>query len=103
MKTPQSKINRTIKCPHCGHEYDISEIVVPGEFIGHPDKIIKDALGKILYLDYNKESHEPVSSEKFICEDCNKTFIVYPQISFEVATETEELDFANQSVSLLDD
>lgn len=90
-----------IKCPHCGYEYHLSEIFYPEDFTGTPDQIIKDALGKILYLDY-KEGKEPVPQTQFICDGCNKPFIASIGITVKSKEEVEELDFSEEYVSLLD-
>lgn len=96
-----SNIKRIVKCPHCGYEYDIAEVVYPGEFLGKPDKIVKDALGKILLVDFEDPKHAPEQSERYICDSCNKTFVILPQISFEAVKEDEQIDFSQEFASLL--
>jgi len=100
MKT--SSIKPIIKCPHCGYEYAPSEVFLPGELIGRSDSVIKDALGKILYIDYD-EGEEPEQVEHFECEGCGKPFIVEATVTYKTKPEEEELDFSDTSVSLLDD
>jgi DNA-directed RNA polymerase subunit RPC12/RpoP len=90
----------TIKCPHCGYEYTPAEVLYPESLLGKPDSIIRDALGKIIYLEY-AEGDEPCQSEKYICDNCDKPFIVEPVITYKVRKETEELDFTETFVSLL--
>lgn len=78
------KLQNTIilKCPHCGREYLPGEIFCPGELIGKSKSIIRDALGKkIIYLEYEKDE-EPCFTEKFVCEECGKEFIVEATLSF---------------------
>lgn len=90
----------TIKCPHCGYEYVPSEIFLPGDFLGRPESLIRDALGKIIYLEY-REGYEPLQSEQYICDSCDKPFVVEPVITYKVKKEIEELDFSKECVSLL--
>lgn len=40
-----------VKCPHCGHEHELSEILMPGDLLGRPEVVVRDALGKIIYVD----------------------------------------------------
>lgn len=89
-----------IMCPHCHAQYHSSEIFMPGSFTGKPDNLIKDALGKILYEDY-EEGHEPCLIEHFECEECGKPFVIEASVSYKTRAEAEELDFSSQSVSLL--
>ena len=74
---------------------------MPGDFLGKPDSLVKDALGKILYCDY-EEGEEPLATESFICDHCGKPFVVEPVISYKVRKEDEEKDFSSDTVSLLD-
>jgi DNA-directed RNA polymerase subunit RPC12/RpoP len=95
--------NKTyIKCPHCGWEYDPAEIMMPSDFLGRPESLIKDALGKILHLSYI-DDQEPNQTESFICDGCGRQFIVEPQVTYKVKKEAEELDFTQTSVSLFND
>lgn len=95
---------KVITCPHCGYEYLPAEIFCESDFAGRPqvNSIVRDALGKIIYTEYEKE-YEPEAVEQFICEHCGKTFIVKPDIKFKVNEEAEELDFSDEYVSLLDE
>jgi DNA-directed RNA polymerase subunit RPC12/RpoP len=90
----------TIKCPHCNYEYTLADIFYPESLLGRPDSLVRDALGKIIYLDY-KEGEEPLQSEQYICDNCDKPFIVEPVITVKVKKEVEELDFTEDYVSLL--
>lgn len=74
---------------------------MPGDLIGRPDSILRDPIGKILYVDY-VEDEEPNTAETFVCESCGKTFVVEPIVSYKVKKQAEELDFGEDSVSLLD-
>lgn len=62
--------------------------------------MIRDALGKIIYQDYDAEL-EPMQSEKYICDGCGQLFIVEPVLTFKTKKEAEELDFTSDYVSLL--
>jgi hypothetical protein len=73
---------------------------MPGAFLGKPESVIRDALGKIIYLDY-AEGLEPLQLEKFFCNGCDKPFIVEPTLTFKTRKEVEELDFTETFVSLL--
>ena len=82
-------------------EFTPADIFMPGDLTGEPKTVIRDALGKIIYLEYDKDS-EPMSSEKYFCDNCDKPFIVEPVITYKVKKEAEELDFTEKYVSLLD-
>lgn len=90
-----------IKCPYCGFEYHPSEVFMPDDFTGRPDNLVKDPLGKILYVDY-QTNYEPNPEEHFVCENCDRTFVVDCSITYKVRKESAELDFKEESVSLLD-
>lgn len=74
---------------------------MPGEIVGTPDNVIRDALGKIIYQDFAEED-EPCQVEHYVCDECGKPFIVEPVVSYKVKKEDEQLDFSNLSSSLLD-
>ena len=69
--------------------------------MGKPEQIVKDPLGKILYVSY-KEGYEPVFSQSFVC-DCGEAFCAEATVMVKSKTEAEELNFSKQTVSLLDD
>ena len=101
---PDSKEQRkwpVITCPHCGYQYTPADIFMPGEIVGTPDNVIRDALGKIIYQDFAEED-EPCQVEHYVCDECGKPFIVEPVVSYKVKKEDEQLDFSNLSSSLLD-
>lgn len=102
MKTVISHKTPVIRCPHCSTEYLPGEIYMPGSLIGQPDEVIKDSLGKIIYEDYHSELREPNMTERFICENCNKPFIIEATVTYKTREETPENDFQSQYVSLLD-
>lgn len=74
---------------------------MPGELIGKPDSVIRDALGKIIYQDFAEED-EPAQVGHYCCDECGKPFTVEPVISYKVKKEDEALDFSELSTSLLD-
>jgi len=90
-----------IKCPHCGWEYLPCEIYLPDYMLGRSDEVVRDPLGKIIYQDY-QEGYEPDLTEHYICDNCNKPFVVEGQFTFKVKAEKAELDFSDTSASLLD-
>lgn len=91
----------TIKCPHCGYEFTSAEIFYPETLLGNPESVVRDALGKIIYLDYTADE-EPCQPEKYFCDSCDKPFVVEPVLTFKVKKEVEELDFGTEYVNLLD-
>lgn len=100
MEQNQKKNWQTITCPHCGMQYLPGEIFMPGDLLGKSTTIIRDALGKILYVEY-AEDEEPKLFEKYYCDQCDKPFIVEPVVTYKVSKEAEELDFSDPYVSLL--
>jgi sarcosine oxidase delta subunit len=90
-----------IKCPHCQAQYLPAEIYMPGAFLGRPEDLVKDSFGKILYEDY-REGNEPEMIEHFICEYCDKPFVIEATITYKSMEEEPEKDFSTQYVSLLD-
>lgn len=90
-----------IKCPHCGYEYVPAEIFMPGELIGKTKNVIRDPLGKILYVDY-QEDEEPCLTASYTCDGCGRDFLIDAKLLVESREEEEELDFGNQVVRLVD-
>ena len=101
MTTNLKKNWQVIKCPHCGYEYVPSEVFMPGDLLGKPENIIRDALGKILYVEYAEDLDEPNLEEHFVCECCDKPFVVSAITSYKTREEDEELNFQSEYVSLL--
>lgn len=91
-----------IRCPHCGYEYLPSEIFMSEYLLGKPEHILRDPIGHILHFDYRK-GFEPVTTESFICEHCDKQFEVEVTMNFKSSAVAKELDFSETSVGLLDD
>lgn len=102
MKTQIVHKSPIIRCPHCGAEYLPGEIYLPGSLIGQPTDIVKDSLGRILYEDYEPASKEPDMIEHFICEYCDKPFVIEATVTYKAREEAPENDFQSQYVSLLD-
>ena len=90
-----------IKCPHCQAQYLPAEIYMPNAFLGKPEDLVKDSLGKIIYEDY-REGQEPEMIEHYICDYCDKPFVVEATVTYKSMTEEPEKDFSTQYVSLLD-
>ena len=97
----QQKKWPVITCPHCGYQYSVAEIFMPGELIGKPETVLRDALGKIIYQEYDDGS-EPAQVGHYVCDECGKSFIVEPVITYKVKKEEEAKDFSDLSSSLLD-
>ena len=76
---------KTIKCPYCGYEYLPGEIYVPNNFLGKPNKIIRDE-GKI----YSFEGIQQDLTESYICDNCNKNFLVIAKVTFETHKDPKE-------------
>lgn len=102
MKNLISHKTALIKCPHCGAEYLPGEIYFPGSLIGHPEDIVRDSFGKIIYEDYTSEDQEPSMTEHFICDYCEKPFIIEASVTYKTKEEAPEKDFTTKYVSLLD-
>jgi hypothetical protein len=102
MKMQNSSKSHTIRCPHCGAEYLPGEIYMPGSLIGQPDEVVRDSFGKIIYEDYYTATREPDMMESFVCEYCEKPFIIEATVTYKVKEEAPERDFSTKYVSLLD-
>jgi hypothetical protein len=101
QKADQQK-KATVVCPYCHCEYHPTEVFMPGEILGKPSSVIKDALGKIIYEEY-KEGDEPTLVEHFTCESCGKPFVVEATLTVKTKPEDEELDFTTPYSSILGD
>lgn len=88
-----------VKCPHCGWEYLLGEVYYPENTIGQPSNIIRDPLGKILYEEY-EDGNKPLAEDKFVCENCDRPFIVELTTTVKVRAEEPELDFTEKTVQL---
>lgn len=98
----ESKKKLLITCPHCKAQYLPGEIYMPGALIGQPPEIVKDSLGKIVYVDYQKVDKMPNMAESFICEYCNNPFEIEATITYKSKEVAEEANFNQAYVSLLD-
>lgn len=90
-----------IKCPYCGWEYVPAELFNPTDLEGKPEDLLKDNLGKVLYVDYHK-NYSPCQVTRYICDGCGKPFVVEPTVTYKVKKEAKELDFSTTTSSLLD-
>ena len=93
--------NEFIICPHCGAQYLPGEIYTWGSFLGRPTSVLRDALGKILYYEFD-EDKEPDLEEHYICDHCDQAFNIEATVQYKSKPEAEELDFKKEYVSLLD-
>jgi hypothetical protein len=102
MKLPNKCKTPIIRCPHCFREYLPGELFMPGSLIGQPQEIVRDGLGKIIYEDYGPETNEPCLVEHYICDECEKPFIIEATVTYKAKEEAPENDFSTKYVSLLD-
>lgn len=93
---------KIVCCPHCGWEYDASELVYPEDILGRPtpNGVIRDGDGKIIYREYEEEC-EPLAEDVYYCDHCGKPFRVKFNVEFTAEPQAEELDFSDTSASLL--
>ena len=90
-----------IACPHCKAQYLAGEIFMPGALIGRPEDVVKDSLGKLIYVEYSDET-KPNMLEQFTCDYCNKPFIIEATVAYKTLCEAPEKDFSTEYVPLLD-
>lgn len=96
----KAQARKVIKCPHCGWEYLPGEVLYPETIVGVPtNSIVRDPLGHILYEEY-KEDGEPQTEDVYICDNCNKPFIISFDINYSTKPQEEILDFSDTSISL---
>lgn len=92
-----------IECPHCKAQYLPGEIYLPGALIGQPLEVVKDSMGKIIYVDYQKVDRMPDRIESFTCEYCEQPFEVEAgYIQYKVKKSDPAKNFKQEYVSLLD-
>jgi hypothetical protein len=91
----------TIKCPFCQSTYLPGEIFMPTALVGQPTDVVRDSFGKLLYHDY-ESGKAPDYKETYICDYCNKLFVVEAELSFKTHEEEPAKNFENPYVSLLD-
>lgn len=87
-----------IKCPHCGHEHLLEEVFYEDDIIGMPTDVVRDPIGKILYVSWNGDA--PTYKETYCCDHCGKPFIAELKIVATAYKEEEALDFSNLTSSL---
>lgn len=102
MKSVITHKTPVIRCPHCGAEYLPGEIYMPNAIIGQPDDIVKDSFGRIIYEDYFTPEREPCTEEHFVCEYCEKPFVIEATVTYKTREESPENDFSTEYVNLLD-
>lgn len=100
IRRTEVKSNLVVKCPHCGKEFHLCELAMPGELLGKPkvNGIVKDPLGNILTVDWEEE---PVKTLEFTCEDCNNDFEVEVAIVAKAKVLPVEKDFSEETVSII--
>ena len=69
--------------------------------MGKPAEVVRDALGKIIYQEYDDEEM-PAQIERYICDECGRPFCIEPVITYKVRKEDEANDVSELSSSLLD-
>ena len=74
-----------IECLYCGREYLPSEIFYPKSFFGEARNLDRDYAGRI--LEYFGKSMD--LTEKYICDNCNKSFKVSAKINFKTETDNK--------------
>lgn len=82
----------TIKCPYCGAEYLPSEIFMPETLLDKSAIINKDSNGKI----ENVKGEEAELRESYICDYCDKEFVVYASIMYNTSKEDIEEDYVTK-------
>lgn len=87
-----------IRCPHCGMQYVPAQIMHPSSLLSRPKNVIRDPLGKILYVEYD---HQADFQDTYICDSCNREFITTVNMTFKVDQQAPQLDFTQKTVSLL--
>ena len=97
----RQKKGAVMRWPHCGMEFAPAEIFMLGDLIGESTTVLRDALGKIIYQEYD-EGSEPAQVGHYVCDGCGKSFIVESVITYKVKKEDEAKDFSELSASLLD-
>jgi len=75
-----------IECPHCRRQYTIQEIYMPNYLLGKATEVIRNDDGVIETF----EGIEQDLVEQFTCEECNTTFKVKANITFETSVIEEE-------------
>ncbi len=91
---PKQQSWSMIKCPHCGMEYHPAEIFYSDDLFGNPETVLRDAANKVVYVEY-KTDGEPVTTTRFVCDNCEKAFKVTASVTFKVEEEIDELDFSS--------
>ncbi len=80
-----------IKCPECGAEYLVEEILLGDDIIGKRFAV-KDSKGNIEYI----EGDLPDMFSEYICDYCNAKFRVNAKVEF--TTELVKDDFEEEYI-----
>ena len=80
METITTKLHEwdVVKCPYCGAEYLVSEIFLPEDLLDKAYTIHKNENGIIEFV--NGKEAELI--ESYICDYCDKQFIVKASMSY---------------------
>lgn len=92
-------VKKYIKCPHCSAQYVAAQIFYPSTILSKPKNVIRDPLGKIIFVQY---IDQPEYKDSYICDFCNKEFIAIADVNYKAIKQESELDFTTKVVSLLD-
>lgn len=88
-----AKSTNKIICPTCGKEYLPAEIFMADGLLGHPEDIVRDEDGKIIFNDGTK----PELTEEFEC-DCGCSFLIEATLQFKTTEQTNKNKFEEEYV-----
>lgn len=88
--------DKLIVCPRCGYQYLPSEIFIPNTVFGKPSFIRRSVDGKI----ENVDGEEPDMTELYCCDNCNTSFKVSLEMSFDTQIDVNS-DFEHDYVTPL--
>ena len=73
---------------------------MPGALIGKPKDVVRDALGSLICVEYSDED-KPNTEEHYVCEYCNRPFIINATLTYKTMPEAPEKDFSTDTASLI--
>mgnify|MGYP002520847224 CR=1 FL=1 len=89
------KLN-VITCPYCNREYTPDEIYIPESFLGKTREVLRNIDGSIDIVEYEET---PDLTETYVCDKCEKPFIVKANVQF-TTTRDMELEKGDYKVPL---